>query len=110
MGTVIWQKKLSQASIDFTSHRKSVISELVDGRDSAVRLQTLLKESRNHESTVLARDIAEKILRSFTESIYMLSSIEWEESCDDGGSEESGAGQKRSGSGLKLGRGCYKRR
>lgn len=107
METLTWQKKLSQASIDFTSPRKTIISELVDGRDSAVRLQTLLKESRNHVSAALA----EKILRSFTDSIYMLSSIEWPaEFCDDGGSEESGAGQKRSGSGLKRRRGCYKRR
>lgn len=115
MATLLWPDKLSPqggSTGDMNSHRRSVIGELVSGRDSAVQLQALLrKDPKSHGGSVMAREIAEKILKSFAESIYMLSSVEPGDVCDDGGSEDSGASKKRSSdSGLKDGRGCYKRR
>ncbi|OWM69866.1 WRKY DNA-binding transcription factor 70-like [Punica granatum] len=101
MAALIWPERLPQR----------VISELVNGREMAVQLQVLLrKDSRNHGSAS-AQEIAGKIMRSFTESIHLLSSVESGEVCDDGGSEDSDASKKRSElSGSKDGRGCYKRR
>lgn len=109
MATLIRPDKLSQGSIDINSHRR-VISELFSGRDSAVQLQDLLQKDFGGQGSVLAWEMAEKILRSFTESISMLSSTEAGEVCDDGGSIDWGASKKRPDSGTRNGRGCYKRR
>ncbi|KAK4799897.1 hypothetical protein SAY86_025262 [Trapa natans] len=113
MESLNWQEKLPQATIDFSSHRR-VIGQLADGRELAVQLQTLLcNEPKNHGSASMARDVVEKILKTFSDSIYMLSAADSSDvsGSDDGGSVESGASKKRSySSGLKNGRGCYKRR
>ncbi|KAF8028204.1 hypothetical protein BT93_E0952 [Corymbia citriodora subsp. variegata] len=102
--------------------KSRAIRELVDGRDSAIRLETLLRKPSGNNGSLSADELVVKILRSFTESISALSS--WENSevcedmspqiggfgagCDDQGSEHSGESRKRPG--LKDGRGCYKRR
>lgn len=105
-----------------SSSKRRAIEELVDGRESAMRLKTLLRKPSGNNGSQPADELVVKILRSFTESISALSSCEESEvrevmspqiggfgaGCDDQGSEHSGESRKRPG--LKDGRGCYKRR
>ncbi|KAK4766278.1 hypothetical protein SAY87_007920 [Trapa incisa] len=116
MESLIWQEKLPQASIDFNSQRR-VMDQLAHGRDLAVRLQTIFRrepaQPRSHGSVTMARDIVEKILKSFSDSIYMLGAVESSDvsGSEDGGYEDSGANKKKlKSAGSKNGRGCYKRR
>ncbi|KAK4403465.1 hypothetical protein Sango_0715100 [Sesamum angolense] len=95
--------------------RKRVIVELVKGKEIATRLQTLLRiPGQDHgSSSVSPGDLAFQILRSFNETLSVLSS-----SCaatspqiagvDCGGSACSGESKQKPG--VKSRRGCYKRR
>ncbi|XP_062155519.1 probable WRKY transcription factor 70 isoform X1 [Alnus glutinosa] len=107
MGTP-WPEKLSNT-------RQKVIKELVQGQECATQLKTLLHKT-------LEDQLVSKILRSFTESISVLTSFESGEvcqnlqavshadsHCDDRRSEDSGeSSRKRPAS--KDRRGCYRRR
>ncbi|KAI6676051.1 hypothetical protein NL676_036847 [Syzygium grande] len=105
-----------------SSSKSRAIAELLEGRELAFRLKTLLCKPSGSNGSVSADELVVKILRSFTESLSALSSCEESEvredvspqmggfgsGCDDQGSEHSGESRKRPG--LKDGRGCYKRR
>ncbi|XP_030534614.1 probable WRKY transcription factor 70 [Rhodamnia argentea] len=111
-----------EGSSSTNSSKSRAIRELVDGRESAIRLKTLLCKPSGNNGSLSADELVVKILRSFTESLSALSSCEHSEvredmspqmvgfgsGCDDQGSEHSGESRKRPG--LKDGRGCYKRR
>ncbi|KAI3427808.1 WRKY domain-containing protein [Psidium guajava] len=104
------------------SSKRRAIRELVDGRESAIRLKTLLCKPSGNNGSLSADELVVKILRSFTESLSALSSCQDVEvgedlspqmggfgsGSDDQGSEHSSESRKRPG--LKDGRGCYKRR
>ena len=109
-----------------------IIRELLEGREFATQLKLILQKPVGVDESLLAVDLLEKILRSFTESISVLSSSEHGDeaghrnlavtgengspvfaSSDDRRSEESNESWKRSSPQrppTKDRRGCYKRR
>ncbi|KAL2549935.1 putative WRKY transcription factor 70 [Forsythia ovata] len=100
---------MSILSETLITKRKRLIGELVKGKKIGAQLQTLLKNN----GSVSAEDLAVKILRSFTETLSVLSSNETSQIYGDGGdtgasacSEESEKKPAR----VKDRRGCYKRR
>ncbi|KAK4743185.1 hypothetical protein SAY87_001186 [Trapa incisa] len=113
MATLLWpDDKQVQGGLDIMSRRRRVISELANGKNLAVQLQDLLQNGLVGNGSGLAREIIHEILRSFTDCLFLLSSAESGEVCDNGGSKDSDlASKKRSAdSDSKNRRGCYKRR
>ncbi|XP_040995106.1 probable WRKY transcription factor 70 isoform X1 [Juglans microcarpa x Juglans regia] len=112
MGTPNWPEKLSTT-------RKKVIKELVDGQDYATQLKSLLHRPTEDHESLSAEELVSKILRSFSETLSVLSSCEQGEvsqsqavshadsHCDVRRSEDSGESRKRLAA--KDRRGCYKR-
>ena len=115
MGTSNWPEKLSIT-------RQKVIKELVEGQECATQLKTLLHKTLEDNGSFSAEELVSKILRSFTETLSVLSCIESGEvisqnlavshadsHCDDPRSDDSGeSSRKRPAS--KDRRGCYRRR
>lgn len=113
MGTPNWPEKLS-------STRKKVIKELVEGQDYATQLKSLLHRHPEEHGSLSAEELVSKILRSFTETLSVLSKCEPSEvsqsqafsradsHCDVRRSEDSGESKKRLAA--KDRRDCYKRR
>ncbi|KAK4489342.1 hypothetical protein RD792_005149 [Penstemon davidsonii] len=98
------------------SRRKRVIVELVKGKETATRLQTLLQDPVQDQDPDSVNELALQILRSFTETLSMLSSCPVSaestqiaaEDIDGGSAALSGESNKKQV--VKDGRGCYKRR
>ncbi|KAE7996482.1 hypothetical protein FH972_001201 [Carpinus fangiana] len=115
LGTSNWPEKLSVT-------RQKVIKELVEGQECATQLKTLLHKTMEHNGSFSAEELVSKILRSFTETLSVLSCTESGEvnsqnlavshadsHCDDPRSDDSGeSSRKRPAS--KDRRGCYRRR
>ncbi|KZT76271.1 putative WRKY transcription factor 70 [Dorcoceras hygrometricum] len=85
---------------------RKLLEELRNGRESAFQLQTLVRDS-------VEAQLARKILRSFTEGLSMMSSLDADSAQiavggGDGGGPVSAAGRKEK-SGVRDRRGCYKR-
>ncbi|GMY08391.1 putative WRKY transcription factor 70 [Fagus crenata] len=104
-----------------TNSREKVIKELVEGREFATQLKTMLHRPLELDASLLsAEDLVSKILTSFTQTLSVLTSSESGEvhqnlavshadsHCDDRRSEDSGESRKRPAP--KDRRGCYKRR
>lgn len=114
---------------------KRLIKEQLQGKEMATQLQILLHKpagedgSSSTSSESLAKELAVKIVTTFTESLSLLMSggADHEVSgrinnvpesshvdhshCNDRSSEDSGeSSRKRSPPAFKEGRGCYKRR
>lgn len=112
---VCWPEKLS-------TNRAKVIKELVKGQEFATQLQILLQKPYGDHGCLSPDELVVKILRSFTDTLSVLSSFEsgvevcqnrassQEDSacCDDWRSEDSGQSRKRTAT--KARRGCYKRK
>ncbi|KAK4273787.1 hypothetical protein QN277_017118 [Acacia crassicarpa] len=98
------------------ANRESIIKELVEGKECASQLKLLFQNpSGPNATTPSAQQLVAKILRSFTQSISVLTSSEaggeiLAISCNDGRPDESGESRKRSPPPAKDRRGCYKRR
>ncbi|KAJ4840950.1 hypothetical protein Tsubulata_026932 [Turnera subulata] len=111
-----------------STHKEKMMKELVHGQEFAAQLQVALQRPRNDGlGAALADELMVKILKSFTESISMLSSSESSAGaevcqnlassqvdsacCDEAGrSEDSGESRKRPANSGKDKRGCYKRK
>ncbi|KAL2540011.1 putative WRKY transcription factor 70 [Abeliophyllum distichum] len=99
---------------DLLTKRKSVIGELVRGKESATQLKTLLQNPVNDHASVLAEELAVKIFRSFTQILSVLSYGGGADKRsqiavgDHGGSACSGENKKSPR--VKDRRGCYNRR
>ncbi|KAL2555940.1 WRKY domain-containing protein [Forsythia ovata] len=99
---------------DLLTKRKSVIGELVRGKETATQLKTLLQNPVNDHASVLAEELAVKIFRSFTKTLSVLSygggadKRSQIDAGDHGGSDCSGENKKSPR--VKDRRGCYKRR
>ncbi|KAI4306968.1 hypothetical protein L6164_030203 [Bauhinia variegata] len=107
---------------------KRVIRELVQGQESATQLKGLVQKQSGVDGSLSAEELVAKILRSFTESLSVLTATGVEVSqnfpavsgengsqkvgsCNDRGFEYSGESRKRSSpETTKDRRGCYKRR
>ncbi|KAK9283367.1 hypothetical protein L1049_011609 [Liquidambar formosana] len=110
-----WPEK---SSID----RKKLMEELVQGREFAAQLQTIIRKPFGDHGSLSAEELVEKMLRSFTETLSALNSSKSGEVCqipetshvgsppsNDRVSEDSGESKKRSG--LKDRRtGCKRRK
>ncbi|KAI3791871.1 hypothetical protein L2E82_05735 [Cichorium intybus] len=57
-----------------SSNKKILIKELIKDRDSTKKLQNLLRQKINDDGLVSADELVMKILRSFSNSLSMLSS------------------------------------
>ncbi|KAA8539704.1 hypothetical protein F0562_026396 [Nyssa sinensis] len=103
------------------TNREKVMEELAKGRDFTTQLQVLLDKPVGDHGSVLAEELLVKILRSFTDTLSVLSPCKSAEVCQipvtarvgshnsgDRKSENSGESSKTPA--LKEGRGCYKRR
>ncbi|CAI9772156.1 unnamed protein product [Fraxinus pennsylvanica] len=97
--------------------RRILIEELVKGKELAAQLQTLLNKPLRNNGSVSSEELASKILRSFTETLSVLSSNETSQiNCGDGEGRASGASaysgdsHQKKPARLKDRRGCYKRR
>ncbi|KAI3470972.1 hypothetical protein Pfo_027635 [Paulownia fortunei] len=104
---------MGSLSANIHAKRKRVIVELVKGKEMATQLQTLLDKPVTDHGPVSVEDLALQILRSFTESLSVLSSSaastgSAQIAAVDGGSACSGGSKKKPG--VKDRRGCYKRR
>ncbi|KAK9075404.1 hypothetical protein SSX86_003727 [Deinandra increscens subsp. villosa] len=92
-----------------TPKRERLISELIKGRDSTMTLQNLLRRRFVDGGLVLAEDLLNKILESFSDSLSKLcSSGEVCPACDQ--STCSDNRREMVVSAVKDRRGCYKRR
>lgn len=106
-----------------------IISELLEGHDSASQLKLLFQKPSGGDGPPSAQELVAKILRSFTESISVLTSSEAGggelgqnpaiygyngspavTSGNDRRLDDSGESRKRSPPASKDRRGCYKRR
>ena len=109
-----WPKRLS-------SNKKKVIQELVQGQECATQLQILFHKPSEEGVRLSAEELVQKILRSFNETLSVLSSVDSAEvsqnqatsnddspCCDDRRSEDSSESRKRPAP--KDRRGCYKRK
>ncbi|XWS65616.1 hypothetical protein CRYUN_Cryun05aG0128900 [Craigia yunnanensis] len=109
-----WPERLS-------SNKKRVIQELVQGQECATQLQILFNKSSEDGGRLSAEELVQKILRSFNETLSVLSSVGSTEvsqnqatsnddspCCDDRRSEDSSESRKKPTS--KDKRGCYKRK
>ncbi|KAG2730659.1 hypothetical protein I3760_01G304700 [Carya illinoinensis] len=114
---------------NLSTTRTKVIKELVEGQDYATQLKSLLHRPTEDLESLSAEELVSKILRSFSETLSVLSACEPGElsqsqavshadsHCDVRRSEDSGESRKRSeDSGesrkrlaAKDRRGCYKR-
>ena len=110
------------------SNKKKAIEELVQGRDIANKLRSLLNKSagdnnnnNNNSKAAPAEDLVVKILNSFTNSLYILNSAESDEVSQiqanthvtnwNGGPKSSESSEETSRNTThKDRRGCYKRR
>ncbi|XVF24310.1 hypothetical protein REPUB_Repub13aG0116800 [Reevesia pubescens] len=117
MGTLSpWAETLS-------SNKKRVIQELVHGQECATQLQILFHKPCEQDGRLSsAEELVQKILRSFDDTLSVLSSVDSAEvvsqnqptcnddspCCDDRRSEDSSESRKRPAS--KDKRGCYKRK
>ncbi|XVE90962.1 hypothetical protein DITRI_Ditri20bG0117800 [Diplodiscus trichospermus] len=113
MGTLSsWPERLS-------SNKKRVMQELVQGQEFATQLQILFSKPSEQGGRLVAKELVQKILRSFDETLSVLTSVESVEvsqatstddspCCVDRRSEDSGESRKRPAS--KDKRGCYKRK
>ncbi|KAL2526847.1 putative WRKY transcription factor 70 [Abeliophyllum distichum] len=102
---------MSILSETLITKRKRLIGELVKGKKIAAQLQTLLHKPLKNNGSVSAEDLTAKILRSFTETLSVLSSNETSQiyggdTAVSACSEES----ENKPAGVKDLRGCYKRR
>ncbi|KAK4273785.1 hypothetical protein QN277_017116 [Acacia crassicarpa] len=100
-----------------SANKESIIRELVEGKECASQLKLLFQNpSGPHDTTTpSAQQLVAKILRSFAQSISVLTSSEADGeilaiSCNDRSPEESGESSKRSPPSAKDRRGCYNRR
>ena len=109
-----WPERLS-------SNKKRVIQELIHGQECATQLQILFHKSSEEVGCLSAEELMQKILRSFNETLSVLSSVGSAEvsqnqatsnddspCCDDRRSEDSSESRKRPAS--KDKRCCYKRK
>ncbi|XP_022743380.1 probable WRKY transcription factor 70 [Durio zibethinus] len=109
-----WPERLS-------SNKKRAIQELAQGQEFTTQLQILLHKPSEEGVSLLAMELAQKILRSFNQTISLLSSVDSAEvsknqatsnddspCCDDRRSENSSESRKRPAS--KDRRGRYKRK
>jgi hypothetical protein len=114
------------------SHREKMVAELLQGHDFATQLKNLVRKPAafNGDCSVLAGELAEKVLGSFNQSLSFLSSNvsncdhhsaalsheansfydDSSPSVDDQRSEDSGHSRKRPAPASKDRRGCYKRK
>ncbi|KAL7107488.1 hypothetical protein ACP275_06G057700 [Erythranthe tilingii] len=104
---------------NFHAKRKRAISELVEGKKMAARLQTLLQnpvQEDDRSADVSAQELAVQIVRSFSVTLSVVSSCTESAqiaAVDCGGSASSGGdGRKKlkPAGVVKDRRGCYKRR
>ncbi|KAI9102087.1 hypothetical protein K1719_023597 [Acacia pycnantha] len=99
-----------------SANKESIIRDLIEGKECASQLKLLFQNpSGPHATTPSAQQLVAKILRSFTQSISLLTSSEaggeiLAISCSDRRPDESGQSRKRSPPPAKDRRGCYKRR
>ncbi|KAK6228782.1 hypothetical protein SCA6_001122 [Theobroma cacao] len=105
-----------------SSDKKRVIQELVHGQECATQLQILFHKPSEERGQLTAKELVQKILRSFNETISVLSSCDSAQvsrnqatnsnddspCCVDRRSEDSSESRKRPSS--KDRRGCYKRK
>ncbi|KAF7816565.1 putative WRKY transcription factor 70 [Senna tora] len=105
----------SQNNVSLESN-SILVSELLQGRDSASQLKLLLQNPSSPDGPHSAQHLLAKILRSFTQTISLLTSpqaaapnlaISAENGSPAGASGES---RKKSSPATKDRRGCYKRR
>lgn len=110
-----WPENLSPS-------RKRVIDELMEGRDLANQLQSVLSKCDGSASS--AEDLVVKIMKSFSNTLFILNVNEGDEvsvsqilanshvdsACLDARKSEDSEGSCRSISTAKDRRGCYKRR
>ncbi|KAL7229313.1 hypothetical protein ACSBR2_007921 [Camellia fascicularis] len=121
MGTFLPEKSCS-------SNRKRAVEEMIKGRDVATQLQNLLQKPCGGDGSVLAEELVVEILRSFTQTLFLMSSCCDESgevcqipatttqvgspSCGGGGGDlrsvDSGESSKMPA--VKDRRGCYKRK
>ncbi|XP_022746382.1 probable WRKY transcription factor 70 [Durio zibethinus] len=115
MGSVSpWPERLS-------SNKTRVIQQLIHGQECATQLQILFHKSFEEGARLSAQELVQKILRSFNETLSVLSCCDSAEisqnqatsnddspCCDDRRSEDSSESRKRPAS--KDRRGCYKRK
>ncbi|KAL3834742.1 hypothetical protein ACJIZ3_009478 [Penstemon smallii] len=87
-----------------SSKRKRVIVELIKGKETATRLQTLLQDPVQDHDPALVNQLALQILRSFTKTLSELSS------CAESTQIAALSGESKKKQVVKDGRGCYKRR
>ncbi|KAI9102219.1 hypothetical protein K1719_023729 [Acacia pycnantha] len=99
-----------------SANKESIIRELVEGKECASQLKLLFQNpSGPQDTTPSAQQLVANILRSFNQSISVLTSSEaggeiLAISCNDWSPEESGQSRKRSPPSAKDRRGCYNRR
>ena len=106
-------------------NNKRLIGELIEGRDSTKKLQNLLRRKTQNDGSVSAEDLVMKILRSFSDSLSVLTSCTSGESyqvsatttyvgspCSGDRTLDSGESKKKPKPApvVKDRRGCYKRR
>lgn len=102
-------------SENLSADRERAIEELVRGQEFTKQLRTLLgKPKGDDHETFSAGDLITRILRSFNESISILTCSQSDEvsqiPADKDGQKSEDSGESRKCSGLKDRRGCYKRR
>lgn len=101
---------------NLSSYRRTAIQELAQGRDFTNQLQTLLTTPMIPNDLESAEDLLMKILRSFSETISILSSTEVSDfpakrsACPDCQKSEDSGGESSKSSTIKDRRGSYKRR
>ncbi|KAL2549936.1 putative WRKY transcription factor 70 [Forsythia ovata] len=106
---------MSILSETLIAKRRRLIGELVKGKKIAAQLQTLLHKPLKNNGSVSAEDLAVKILRSFTETLSVLSSNETSQIYGvDGDGGDTGASacseeSEKKPARVKDRRGCYKR-
>lgn len=106
-------------------NKERLIETLIKGRDSATRLQKLLRRKVNVDGSVPVKDLLTEILGSFSGGLSMLNSSDSAEICAAPASPGTGTGTglgspvnnipdvltgKRPVPIVKERRGCYKRR
>lgn len=102
-------------SENLSADRERAIEELVRGQEFTKQLRTLLDKPKGDDHKAFsAGDLITRILRSFNESISILTYSQSDEvsqiPADKDGQKSEDSGESRKSSGLKDRRGCYKRR
>ncbi|XP_022887114.1 probable WRKY transcription factor 70 [Olea europaea var. sylvestris] len=102
---------MSTMSETLVTQRERLIRELVKGKEFTAQLQNLLNKPLKNNGSVSAEELAAKILRSFTETLSVLSSDEtFQIDGGDSGSSVCSREIEKKPEKVKDRRGCYKRR